>query len=187
MSIASSVHALWNGCWCAFLCASRITAAAQRRLRYITEECDDVDLSNHLQLPDALIDLASYNYEHLIQRSLMLLDRYYTSKSDIFAKAIPAQLLITSESVDFFKAIEERLFLDLLSFLKPGSGSEDTEATRSSSVVRELTEYCWLMDEVEGYEPHHINRNIILSFGNFSLHEYGSVGCESFQLRFGSI
>ena len=143
----------------------RIIAAAQQRLRYITEECDDVDLSNKQLLPDALIDLAHYNYEHLIQSSLMLLDRYYTSKSDIFAKAIPAQLLTTSESVEFFKVFEGTLFLKLMSFLKPGSSSEDAEVIGTSSIVQELTEYCWLKNEVD--EPHHINQNIILSFGNF--------------------
>lgn len=118
-------------------------------------------------LPDALIDLAGYNYEHLIQRSLMLLDRYYTSKSDIFSKAVPARLLITSKSVDFFNAIEDGLFLELMNFLKPGSSSENAaEVTGGSSVVQKLIEYCWLETEAEGYEPHHINQNIILSFGN---------------------
>ena len=144
----------------------RIIAAAKKRLRHITEELpDDVDLSNKHQLPDALIDLACYDYEHLIQRSLMLLDRYYTSKSDIFLKAIPARLLITPESVEFFNTIEKSLFLDFLRFLKPDSTLEEKDTGRQLSVVKKLTNYCWLENEVEGYESHHINQKIILSFG----------------------
>ncbi len=119
-------------------------------------------MSNNQKLPDALIDLASYNYEPLIQRSLMLLDRYYTSKSDIFLKAIPARLLVTPQSVELFNTVEKRLFLELMHFLISGSSEMEHSA---SSAVQELTKYCWLDGEVEGYEPHQINQNIILSFG----------------------
>lgn len=140
----------------------RVTAAAKDRLcKYITEGTGDIDLSDHQKLPDALIDLSNYSYKNLIQRSLMLLDRYYTSKSDIFQKAILSRLLITPQSVELFNSMESSLFLKLMSFLKPGSDDGGT----STSVVQELTEYCWLRDEAEGYESHHINQNIILSFG----------------------
>ena len=147
-------------------------AAAQKRLRYITEETGDIDLSNDQKLPDALIDLASYDYEHLVQRSLMLLDRYYTSKSDIFQKAVQARLLKTPQSVQLFNSIEGDLFLKLMSFLKPGSSSEEQDIVNGSSVVKELTKCCWLEGEVEGYEPHHINQNIILSFGKLETSKY---------------
>ena len=130
-------------------------------MKDITEDTGDVDLSNKEALPDALIDLANYNYEPLIQRSLMLLDRYYTSKSDIFLKAIPAQLLITWESIHLFDTVDE-LFLKLMNFLKAGYSSPTSDGP---SVVQELTKYCWLENEVDGYEAHHINQNILLSFG----------------------
>ena len=142
----------------------RLFVAAKERLNSITgKETGDNDLSNDQKLPDALIDLASYEYEHLVQRSLMLLDRYYTTKSDIFLKAIPARLLLTENSIDFFNTIEKD-FLELMSFLKPGSSSDEHGVIRGSSVVQKLTNYCWLANEVEGYEPHQINQQIIVSF-----------------------
>ena len=143
------------------VCLIRIIAAAKHRLTYITEGTGDIDLSDHKKLPDALIDLSNYSYKDLIQRSLMLLDRYYTLKSDIFKKATLSQLLITPKSVKLFDSMESSMFLELISFLKPVSEPDD----KKTSVVQELTEYCWLKDEAEGYEPHHINQNIILSFG----------------------
>ena len=139
----------------------RVIAAAKHRLTYITEGTEDIDLSDHQKLPDALIDLSNYSYTDLIQRSLMLLDRYYTSKSDIFQKATLSRLLIKPKSVELFDSMESSMFLKLMSFLKPGSETDD----KDTSVVQKLTEYCWLKDEAEGYEPHHINQNIILSFG----------------------
>lgn len=147
----------------------RIIASAKQRLdSIIAKETEDMDLSHNQKLPDNLIDLASYEYEHLVQRSLILLDRYYTSKSDIFQKAVSARLLLTPESVELFNAIECNLFLKLLTFLKPGSNLEEHAVTRDSSVVQELTKYCWLADEVEGYEPHRVNQDIILSFGQYA-------------------
>ncbi len=95
----------------------------------------------------------------------MLLDRYYTSKSDIFLKAIPARLLLTPQSVELYNTVEGSLFLKLMRFLNHGSDSEEHDIAGGSSVVQELTKFCWLENEVEGHEPHQINQNIILSFG----------------------
>lgn len=149
-------------CFLQFFFVYRIIAVAKQRLKDIVNETGgEIDLSNNESLPDILIDLACYSYEPLIQRSLMLLDRYYTSKSDIFLKALPARLLVTPESIRLFDTIEETLFLRLMRFLK---GSEEAD----TSVIQELIKYCWLENEAEGYEPHRINQDIILSFGQFT-------------------
>lgn len=121
---------------------------------------DDTDLSTDKHLPSVLLDLANYKYDDLVQRSLLLLDRYYTSQTDIFQKAFQTQLLKTAESSKLYNTVEG-LLLKLATFLRSGS----TEAILGPSPVKELTQYCWLEDEVEGFEPHQINQNIILSFG----------------------
>lgn len=123
-------------------------------------------MSNDDDLPQVLLDLACYKYNDLIQRSLLLLDRYYTSKTDILQRALQSQLLLTPQSIELYNTVEE-LFLKLTSYLRSGS-SPDQINSGDPSPVEMLTKYCWLEEEVEGFEPHQINRNIILSFGMYS-------------------
>ncbi len=151
-------------CQCCVHC--RIISAAKQRLKYISEKTSDTDLSNNDQLPHVLLDLACYKYNDLIQRSLLLLDRYYTCETDIFQKALQSQLLLTPQSIELYNTIEN-LFLKLTSYLR--SGSDEDDAAKGPSPVKMLTKYCWLEDEVEGFEPHQINRNIILSFGKVEI------------------
>ena len=139
----------------------RVIFAAKNRLKYIGKRTDESDLSGNEKLPSVLLDLANYKYDELVQRSLLLLDRYYTSQTDIFQKALQTQLLKTVESSELYNTIEG-LLLKVTLFLRSGSS---TEAMQEPSPVKELTKYCWLENEVEGFEPHQINQNIILSFG----------------------
>ena len=134
-------------------------------MKHISEPSGDTDLSDHGELPNVLLDLACYKYSDLIQRSLLLLDRYYTSKTDIFHRALQSQLLLTPQSIELYNTVEG-LFLKLARYLRSGS-SPDEDANRDDSPVKLLTKYCWLEDEVEGFEPHQINRSIILSFGKY--------------------
>lgn len=140
----------------------RIIASAKSRLKFITMRVDSLDLSFEQHLPEILLDLANYKYQHLIQHSLLLLDRYFSSQSDIFNKALQTQLLLTPQSIQFYNTIE-KLFIDLMAFLRSGSGAVNTG--QDPSPVEVLTEHCWLEAEVEGFEPHQVNQNIILSFG----------------------
>ena len=140
----------------------RVIFAAKNRLKYIGKRTDESDLSGNEKLPSVLLDLANYKYDELVQRSLLLLDRYYTSQTDIFQKALQTQLLKTAESSELYNTIEG-LLLKVTLFLR--SGSSAAEAMQEPSPVKELTKYCWLENEVEGFEPHQINQNIILSFG----------------------
>ena len=133
-------------------------------MKYISKHTRDTDLSNDDQLPHVLLDLACYKYNDLIQRSLLLLDRYYTSKTDIFQRALQSQLLLTPQSIELYNTVE-KLFLKLTGYLRSGVSADESDDDKDSSPVKMLTKYCWLEDEVEGFEPHEINRNIILSFG----------------------
>ena len=139
---------------------SRVIASAKERLIHISEKAGASDFTSDDKLPALLLDLANYRYDDLVQRSLLLLDRYYTSQTDIFQKAITTGLLKTPESIKLYNTIEG-LFLKLVMFLRIGS----VEHAPGPSPVKELTKYCWLEEEVEGFEPHGINQNIILSFG----------------------
>ena len=142
-------------------CYCRIISSAVSRMKFIMHKTDDLQLSDSPQLPMILLDLANYKHDDLIQHSLLLLDRYYTTQSNVFETALQTHLLKTTQSTYLYNELE-KLFLELLAFLRSGSGAE---VWSDPSPVEILTEYCWLEKEVEGYEPHQINQNIILSFG----------------------
>ena len=112
------------------------------------------------ELPEILLDIANYEAKGLVQTSLLLLDRYYTSASSIFQKALRSQLLNTTESQTLYDRISESL-LPILPAYFTTSYTDSPEM----SPIEELMHQCWLKDEVEGFEPHQINQNIILSFG----------------------
>ena len=124
----------------------------------------DTDLSNDEQLPQVLLDLACYKYNDLIQRSLLLLDRYYTSKTDIFQRALQSQLLLTPQSIELYNTVEES-FLKLTRYLRSGSSPDESNAAKDPSPIKMLIKFCWLEEEVESFEPHQTNQGIILSFG----------------------
>ncbi len=147
-----------------FLC--RVICAAKQHLKFISEKTSNTDLSNNDQLPHVLLDLACYKYNDLIQRSILLLDRYYTSKTDIFQRALQSQLLLTPQSIELYNTVE-KLFLKLTSYLR--SGSDEDDADKGPSPVKMLTKYCWLEGEVEGFEPHQINQSIIISYGKITV------------------
>ena len=125
----------------------RIISTAKERLKLISRNTGDTDLSNNNQLPYVLLDLACYKYDDLVQRSLLLLDRYYTSKTDIFQKALQSQLLLTPQSIELYNTVE-KLFLKLTRYLRSGSTPDESDANKDSSPVELLTMYCWLEDEV---------------------------------------
>ena len=109
-----------------------------------------------------LLDLANYEYDNLMQYSLLLLDRHYTTISNMFEIAQKTHLLKSPDSVQFFNKIE-KLMLKLTAFLRAGSSLGLDSPERSPIEI--LTGYCWLEGEVEEIEPHQINQNILLSFG----------------------
>lgn len=116
-----------------------------------------------------LLDLMHYQHDDIVQHSLLLLDRHYSSKSEIFKMALELQLLVTDESIAVYDAVEG-LLAELNKYLKEGSVRESSIAR--SSPIQVLTKYCYLEGEVEGYEPHQINQKMIIGFGRTSYLQY---------------
>jgi len=130
--------------------------AAKNRLEDILK-MNHGGLDRH-DFPEILLDLANYEDTDLIQNSLLLLDRYYSNETALFQKALKTQLLKTKKSKDLYDRIEKAL----PSLEKYFTMEGDDEGLK---LIEELTEKCWLTEEVEGFEPHSINQDIILSFG----------------------
>ena len=141
------------------LCLCRVAAIAGYRMKCIVDKRGNPDLSNGNQLPEILLDLMQYQNNDLVQYSLLLLDRHFTSRSGILQKALQLQLLQNQDSVAVYNNVES-LLVDVAAYLSSGENS-----SASSSPLEVLIKFCWLEDEAIGYEPHQINQKIILSFG----------------------
>ena len=146
---------------------------------------DEIHLS---KLVPVLLDLAKYEDEDLVQDSIQLLNKLYSSDINLFKRAVQAQIL-TENSQPVHDKISG-LLCSLKKYLDPRLtlGSHSSENTASSdeqdltvekerTVVTEhemafplrvLTAYCWL-DEAEGFEPHQQNQKIIYNFGEYKI------------------
>ena len=136
----------------------RSIETAKKRLRNIMsldaaaeDERSDCKLKNK-NLPDFLLDIANYEAPELVQYSLLLLHRFYSTESSIFQKALESRLLKANDSIALYNKILNGKDIDI-------NG-------RKMPPIAELAESCWLSTDEIGYEPHQINQSIILSFGN---------------------
>ncbi len=141
---------------CLMFAQYRSIQAAMKRLHKIMDldlAKEGADSDTKLKdegLPSILLDIANYEAPNLVQYSLLLLDRYYSTESSIFQKALESRLLQTKESTDLYDLISDRKEVDIDGVKIPP--------------VLDMAKSCWLKGEM-GYEPHQINQNIILSFG----------------------
>ena len=109
-----------------------------------------------------------YEDDDLIQGSLQLLDKYYTSEATIFQGAGQVELLVTRESVELFNNIEKSILSDLREYLdmKNVMGSFQMPIS-GNSPLEVLTRKCWIQGDVTNCEPHQQNQKIIYNFGMF--------------------
>ena len=153
--------------------------AARSRLQDVFKQSTDKELDASLQkLTPILLDLANYEDEDLVQGSLQLLDKLYSSELNLFQRALQAQLLITEESKELHAEIN-CLLHSLKQYLNPKVSLHSKSASQSltsdeeamspviikESPLKKLTDKCWLQGEVEGFEPHQQNQSIIYNFG----------------------
>ena len=130
------------------------------------------------ELAAILLDLAMYENDDLVQGSLQLLDKIFSSELHLFQRAVQAELLLTAESKKLYQNINDHLYL-LRQYLNPkirlyseSMPQQPMEALimtvkskDSESPLKELTEKCWLKGEAIGFEPHQQNQKIIYNFG----------------------
>lgn len=123
-------------------------------------EKSDYSSSGKPQMHKILLDLANYSSNALVQGSLHLLNRFYSSEVTLFSKAVQTQLLVTDQSKKVFHDIEE-----LLPVLRRHLSIEIGNKERGEiiDILDKFTEMCVLKDE-EG-EPHTQNQNILYNYG----------------------
>ena len=118
------------------------------------------DSSQERPLSDILLDLSNYHSDKLVQSSLHLLNRMYSSEITLFEKAVQSQLLVTETSQKVFAKIEE-----LLPILRRLLSIDTTGKQRAEvvDILRKFTEMCMLEGDEE--EPHPQNQNILYNYG----------------------
>lgn len=132
----------------------RALLVTRNRLETITSGTDSPDLTFSNELPDVLLDLTKYQHDSILQRSLLLLNRHYSTDTEIFNTAAHIHLLLTEESVAVYEAVD--IVQSQLRDYLHGYGEDTT-------VVQTLIDLCYLKNDVR--EPHEINQTIILTFG----------------------
>lgn len=162
----------------------RLVEDARSRLKHIFKIADkklDTTL-NVGELIPILLDLAKYEDEDLVQSSIQLLNKLYSSELSLFRRAVQAQLLIEEKSRNLHKRINDsqyslRLYLNpkVIQHFQPSSkGLMPHQSTLYPEVevdielpisLKKLTDMCWLPGEAEGFEPHQQNQKIIYNFG----------------------
>ncbi len=143
---------------------SRLVSMARERLKFMFSKSayffESPDYSSK-PFPDILLDLSRYDSDELVQGSLHLLNRFFSSEISLFDKAIQTQLLVTQQSKTVFKDIEEQLPI-LRRYMSVDVGED--ERAQLIRILRTFTGMCSL--EGEEQEPNQQNQKILYNFGN---------------------
>ncbi|KAL4234550.1 hypothetical protein ACF0H5_006191 [Mactra antiquata] len=107
-----------------------------------------------------LLDLSNYKYDMMIMKSLDILNKLYSSQSDMFRLALEAQILLSQDSARVHREVQRSLpVLRRLAKQK----LNDQQVLLMSEILDELAEFCHLPKHP--HEPHFMNQNIMISHG----------------------
>ncbi len=149
---------------------------ARERLKFIFSQSaycfESPDCSP--SFPEMLLDLSQYECDELVQGSLHLLNRFFSSELSLFNKAIQTQLLVTEQSKKIFTEVEE-LLLTLRRYMN--IDAEERERSVIIRVLKSLTRMCFL--EEVGELPHRQNQRILYNSGKVLNVRYLCLGVET--------
>ncbi|KAL3860316.1 hypothetical protein ACJMK2_010455, partial [Sinanodonta woodiana] len=107
-----------------------------------------------------LLDLSNYKYDSMVTKSLDILNKLYSSQSDMFQLALEAQVLVTHDSARVHREVQRSLpVLRRLSKQK----LNEQQVLLMNEILNELAEFCFLPKTP--HEPHFMNQNIMISHG----------------------
>uniref|UniRef100_A0A1I8H777 Inositol 1,4,5-trisphosphate receptor n=1 Tax=Macrostomum lignano TaxID=282301 RepID=A0A1I8H777_9PLAT len=128
----------------------------KKELRAMFDESSrflDVD-----SLTGILIDLANYEYDDMVQLSLQLLNKLYSSKSTMFQQAINSLVLITPDSCRVHRELSKQV--PLLRMMTRSKWTAE-QALKMQTILGELCDLCHLPKAEE--EPHPMNQRLMIS------------------------
>lgn len=104
--------------------------------------------------------LENSHHDDLVQGSLYLLNRFYSSEANLFSKAIQTQLLVAEDSKKVFREIGQ-LLPTLRRYMSIDAGGR--ERAEIITIMQTFTKMC-VYDEDKG-EPHRQNQRILYNYG----------------------
>ncbi|XP_076109900.1 inositol 1,4,5-trisphosphate-gated calcium channel ITPR2-like isoform X1 [Mytilus galloprovincialis] len=126
-------------------------------LREMFHASDIFDKDHYTKI---LMDIAEYKYDKMVSKSLDILNKAYSSQSDMFKLAEKAQLLMTSESIKVHIDVQRELpVLQRFVRLK----ANDYQVKVMGDILDEFIRLCTLQKGCD--EPHFVNQKILLSHG----------------------
>ncbi|KAK3086885.1 hypothetical protein FSP39_024881 [Pinctada imbricata] len=107
-----------------------------------------------------LMDLSSYKYNKMITKSLNILNKVYSSKTNMFNLSSKAQILLTQDSARVHREVLKSMpILRRLARAK----LDDQQVKVMADILDDLGEFCHLPMTPD--EPHPMNQNILISNG----------------------
>ncbi|KAL5022859.1 hypothetical protein ScPMuIL_002014, partial [Solemya velum] len=111
-------------------------------------------------LTKVLTDLSTYKYNKLITKSLNILNKIFSSKTNMFRLSSKAQILLTQDSARVHREVLKSMpILRRLARAK----LDDQQVKLMGDILDDLAEFCHLPMTPD--EPHPMNQNILLSNG----------------------
>ncbi|XP_036355381.1 inositol 1,4,5-trisphosphate receptor type 3-like [Octopus sinensis] len=111
-------------------------------------------------LTKVLMDLANYKYNKTITKSLNILNKLYSSKSNMFKLSMKVQVLLTQDSARVHREVLKNMpILRRLARAK----LDGQQVKLMGSILDDLAEFCHLPMTPD--EPHPMNQNILISNG----------------------
>lgn len=107
-----------------------------------------------------LMDLINYKYDKMVIKSLDIMNKMYSSQSDMFKFSLKTQVLLTNDSARVHREVQRSL--PTLRRMSKAKLSEQ-QVEIMCQILDELAEFCHLPKTPE--EPHHMNQNIMISHG----------------------
>ena len=152
--------------WSIFSAFFSLVHLARQRLRYIFGQSTyDIEEYGVVQstFTDILLDLSRYECDELVQGSLHLLNRLYSSEINMFRKAIQTELLVAQDSKKVFGVVEEELPV-MRRLMSIDLGSDQRK--QLVVILQKFTDMC-ILEGDETY-PHQQNQKILYNYGGWS-------------------
>ncbi|ESO91009.1 hypothetical protein LOTGIDRAFT_163525 [Lottia gigantea] len=137
---------------------------ALKKQRQIIKELRDMFNSSAIfdveLLTKILMDLSQYKYNKMITKSLNILNKVYSSKTNMFKLSTKAVVLLTQDSARVHREVLKNL--PLLRRLARAK-LDDQQVKLMCSILDDMAEFCHLPMTPD--EPHPMNQNILISNG----------------------
>ncbi|GFN95264.1 inositol 1,4,5-trisphosphate receptor type 1 [Plakobranchus ocellatus] len=140
------------------------TKKSFRKQRQVNKEMRDMFNSSAIfdieSITKVLIDLTKYKYNKMITKSLNILNKVYSSKTNMFNLSMKAQVLLTQDSA----RVHREVLKNMPMLRRLARAKLDKEQVKlMGSILDDLAEFCHLPMTPD--EPHPMNQNILISNG----------------------